>query len=140
MNPRTTTTQLFASALFATAVAFSAACGGDDSGGPTLITLKDAGTGGSASGTGGAASTGTGGTGGDGAGGDSSDAAASGGGGSGAIEADSGGSIGSDATSDAGCIVNAVTYDDYLNACPDQRVLACFTFRTTLPSQLPALP
>jgi hypothetical protein len=43
-------------------------------------------------------------------------------------------------TTDAGCITNPVTFEEYLNACPDPRVLGCFPYQGQLPTPLPPDP
>lgn len=114
------------------------ACGGGgDNGGPIIVPMNDAsgnqtGSGGS-TGAGGSAETGGGSTGG--AGGDV-DAADEGN----ASSPEGGGTGGTISTEAGGCITSPVTFEDYLNACPDPRVLGCLTFTTPLPDPLPPLP
>src|SRR5262249_30907534 len=116
------------------------------SGGPTNVTLREAGTSGSSAGSGGSggAATGSGGSGGaaTGSGGsvgdtDASDDTSTGGS---MIESGAGGRTSGGATRDGGCII-PVTFEDYLNACPRDDVISCpLAFATPLPNPLPMLP
>ena len=139
MMRKTTKTTAAAFALMSGTLMCSFSCGGgDDNAGPTLISLRDASAG---------QSTGSGGQmAGAGAGGGSVGGSDSTGGATDQGEplAESGvGSAGGgpvqDATGDGACPA-PVTSEDYLNACPDPRVLGCLTFRTQLPNPLPQLP
>lgn len=134
MRPRKETLRALLGAMVTGAsLLLGSACGSGASGGsPTGIGGFRAGTGGMSAETGGTPAGTGGGSGG------STDT-----GGSGGAEPIEGGPGGDQVTDDAGdaggCITNPVSFEDYLNACPDTRVMGCFTFTTPLPSPLPSL-
>src|SRR5690242_9515563 len=144
MKTRTHKIHVALGTLLAGFAAFlGAACGGGGGdGGPIIVPMNDAsgnqtGSGGSG-GSGGVGGSGA--TGGAGGAGGSTDTGGSGGGD--ADAADEGAvSTPEASTNEAGtCITSPVTFEDYLNACPDSRVLGCLTFTTPLPNPLPPLP
>lgn len=134
MKRQRKTDHLFFTALLGGSL-LALACGGEASGGPTVVNLRDAGTGGSPMGAGGSGGSPAG-TGGDSSGGsDAGDEASIS-----PVDGGAGGSPTSDAPSDEGC-PTPVTFDDYLNACSPPQVTACpLSFATTLPNPLPPLP